>query len=231
MTLVEELDAVMMTEPLFQIAKSYCQSQIDAYNVAAGVVCLLEANSAGKYNMTYNEFWEQGAALYDGDYNLALLFSPWYSPTANFTEVGTLSTCVVDCYTGEGSGCDEWKSWLTNYGKITREQVCSLEYSRLDGEFNNVELCAAMAVANPTNMSKLEYVNTLRYESAVQKECVYKACFPELDDAVLATPCPTTTTTTTTGVTSSGGFRHGVVSDLKMSDAVLLFSLLVAWLA
>ncbi|KAL3797448.1 LOW QUALITY PROTEIN: hypothetical protein ACHAW5_004467 [Stephanodiscus triporus] len=176
--------------------------------------------------MTYNEFWEQGAALYDGDYDLALLFSPWYSPTANFTEVGTLSTCVVGCYTGEGSGCDEWKSWLTNYGKSRGN---SLEYSRLDGEFNNVQLCAAMAVANPTNMSKLEYVNTLRYESAVEKECVYKACFPELGDAVLATSCPTTTITT--GVTSSGGFSYGVVSDLKMRAAVLLFSLLVAWLA
>ena len=74
------------------------------YNRAAGVVCLLDKSMVPeKYNMTYGEFWGNGDVYFDGDYDLATMFSQ----TANFTEVGDGSSCLMDCYTGAGSGCLE----------------------------------------------------------------------------------------------------------------------------
>jgi hypothetical protein len=72
----------MQTE-LYQTAKSYCQPEIDLYNRAAGVVCLLDKSMVPeKYNMTYGEFWGNGDVYFDGDNDLATMFSQ----TANFTE-------------------------------------------------------------------------------------------------------------------------------------------------
>ena len=107
-SLLEQLDTVMMNN-IFQITKSYWQLQIDANNMAAGVVCLREASSAGKYNATYNKFWDQEDALYDEDYDLAEVLLRWYSPTANYTVMPPLPACVVDCYTpGVGLRCIEY---------------------------------------------------------------------------------------------------------------------------
>jgi hypothetical protein len=214
-----ELDAVMETD-LYQIAMSHCQPQIELYNMASGVTCLLQKSEPGHYNLTYGEFWWSdeisGDVLFDGHYDLATMFPQ----TSNFTEVGTVKSCLADCYTGAGSGCLEWKPLLTNYGKITREQYCQEAWGGIDTGYNMIKLCAAKAISAPSNMTQLEYVNLMRYQLSTQQECAYKNCFPDLDDAILATSCPT--------VTASGGFMHNLVFDFKTSFAVLLF---VAWLA
>ena len=212
--LKDDLDAVMQTE-LYQTAKSYCQPEIDLYNRAAGVVCLLDKSMVPeKYNMTYGEFWGNGDVYFDGDYDLATMFSQ----TANFTEVGSSSSCLLDCYTGAGSGCLDLEPYLPNYGKVTAEQFCELEWRLIDNGYNEIKLCAAKAIAKPQNMTMLEYVNTMRYQASTQQECGYASCFPQLGDAILKTDCPTDATGS--GVANGGGSR-----------AVILLSLVVAWLA
>ena len=65
--LKDDLDAAMQME-LYQTAKSYCQPEIDLYNRAAGVVCLLEKSMMPeKYNMTYGEVWGNEDLYFDGD--------------------------------------------------------------------------------------------------------------------------------------------------------------------
>ena len=188
----DELDAVISTS-LYQTAKSYCQSQINMYNIASGVVCLLEEqNSNSSYNLSYGEFWMNGNIYFDGDYDLASIFSQ----TSNFTMVGDTSSCLADCYTG-GPGCIDVSSYLVNYGQVSVEQYCNLQWGQIDTMYNEIKLCAAKAIGNPsstTGMTQLEYVNEFRYQLATQQECSYKSCFPELDNAIVATSCPTNIT-------------------------------------
>ena len=84
------LDSVMQTE-LYQTARSYCQAELDLYNRASAVVCLLEKEK--KYDLTYNSFWEGGAFYFDGEYDLATMFDQ----TQNFTEIGGFAPCLADC--------------------------------------------------------------------------------------------------------------------------------------
>jgi hypothetical protein len=192
-TLKAELEAVMETD-LYQIAKSYCQPQIELYNVASGVVCLLEKSTEGQYNLTYGEFWLNGNIYFDGDYDLATMFSQ----TSNFTQVGSMSSCLADCYTGTGSGCIELEPWLTNYGKVTTDQYCQQQWGGIDAGYNVIKLCAAKAIGAPADITMLDYVNIFRYQLSTQQDCSYKNCFPNLDGAILATILPT--------VTGSGSF-------------------------
>ena len=62
------LSSIMTTE-LYQTAASYCQTYIDEYNEAAATVLYLE-NQAPP-SVTYEEFWELGASVLDGEYDLA----------------------------------------------------------------------------------------------------------------------------------------------------------------
>ncbi|KAL3784624.1 hypothetical protein ACHAW5_003425 [Stephanodiscus triporus] len=220
-TLKAELDAVMETD-LYQIAKSHCQPQIELYNVASGVTCLIEKSTKGQYNLTYGGFWDDGGIYFDGDYDLATMFSQ----TSNFTEAGDGTPCISDCYTGTGLGCLYLKPWITNYGKITTEQYCQEAWGGIDTGYNMIKLCAAKAIGAPSNMTQLEYINIFRYQLSTQQECDYKKCFPDLDDGILSTSCPNVTGNGS--VTASGGFMHDLVFDFKTSAVVLLF---VAWLA
>lgn len=231
----DELDAVISTT-LYQTAKSYCQSQIDLYNIASGVVCLLEEqNSNSNYNLSYGEFWMNGNIYFDGDYDLASMFSQ----TANFTNVGDASSCLADCYTG-GPGCIDLAPWLVNYGQVSVEQYCSLQWGQIDTMYNEIKLCAAKAIGNPSNMTQLEYVNEFRYQLATQQECSYKSCFPELDNAIVATSCPSITTNPPTNeptpvidppreipTINNGVYGHGAVTDLTSIIILLVGTWLV----
>ncbi len=53
-----------------------------------GGVLLLKVSEAGKYNMTYNTFWDQKATLFDGDCDLAEMSLSWHG----FILCGTQST-------------------------------------------------------------------------------------------------------------------------------------------
>lgn len=229
----DELDAVISTS-LYQTAKSYCQSQIDLYNIASGVVCLLEEQS-NNYNLPYGEFWMNGNIYFDGDYDLASMFSQ----TANFTNVGDASSCLADCYTG-GPGCIDLAPWLVNYGQVSVEQYCSLQWGQIDTMYNEIKLCAAKAIGNPSNMTQLEYVNEFRYQLATQQECSYKSCFPELDNAIVATSCPSITTNPPTNkptpvidppgeipTINNGVYGHGAVTDLTSIIILLVGTWLV----
>lgn len=230
-----ELDAVISTN-LYQTAKSYCQSQIDLLNIASGVVCLLEQGR--NYNLSYGEFWMNGDIYFDGDYDLASLFLK----TANFTEVGgDTATCLADCYTG-GPGCIDLSSWLVNYGQVSVEQYCNLQWGQIDTMYNEIKICAAKAISNPlsTGMTQLEYVNEFRYQLATQQECSYKSCFPELDNAIVATSCPSITTNPPTNDTvidppreiptvNNGVYEQGAVTEYTTSIIILLVGTWLVW--
>jgi hypothetical protein len=184
----QNLEAVMSTE-LFQTAASYCQPQIDMYNQASAVVCLLERQN--NYSVTYAAFWEGGDFFFDGAYDLASMFAP----TANFTQIGGFATCGADCYTGIGSGCDGLSPdlWMTNYGKISVEEYCDTRWAGIDAGYLAVKLCAAKAIAQPaedSGISKEDYVETFQFVQATEGECVYKFCSPSLSDAIEASICP-----------------------------------------
>ena len=116
-TIQAALDAIMSTD-LFKTAQSHCQAEIERYNRASGVVCLLDKESSYAYEFTYNSFWGSDDGYYfDGDYDLATMFPQ----TANFTKIGDFAPCLADCYTGLGNGCELFKSqgWMTNYGNAS----------------------------------------------------------------------------------------------------------------
>ena len=147
-TTKSELQFVMETE-LYQKAKLMCELEIESYNRASGIVCLLEQDE--NYfdgNLTYNTFWsgsEEGGGFYfDGSYDLATMFAQ----TTNFTELGAGANCLADCYTGLGPGCNELYSqgWLTNYGKIPVDQYCDEQWFGIDNAYNAIKLCAAKAI-------------------------------------------------------------------------------------
>ena len=162
--LKDDLDAVMQTE-LYQTAKSYCQPEINLYNRAAGVVCLLEKSMMPeKYNMTYGKVWGNGDLCFDGNYNLTTMFSQ----TANFTEVGDSISCLMDCYTGTSSGCFELGPYSPNVGKVMAEQFCKLEWRLINNGYKEIEFCAAKAIAKPQNTTMLKYVNTMHYQVSTQ---------------------------------------------------------------
>ena len=223
-TFQQELNEVMMTD-LYKTAKSYCQPQIDSYNIASGVVCVLQQKLKGDYNMTYGQFWQEGNVYFDGDYDLATMFSQ----TSNFTLVGGISTCFADCYTGVGPGCDEFKSFIPNYGKVSIQDYCSLAWGGIDTQYNEIKLCAAKAIGEPsnTNLTKLDYVNIFRYQSATQKQCAYQYCYPVLGEEITNTSCPS-------NKTSSSGSNPASTSGADInkwwrSGAIVL--LVFGWLA
>jgi hypothetical protein len=140
------LQSVMETD-LYQQAKLMCEPEIESYNRASGIVCLLEQDeNYFEGNLTYNTFWsdEGGGFYFDGLYDLATMFAQ----TSNFTELGAGANCLADCYTGLGPGCNELYSegWLTNYGKIPVDQYCDEQWFGIDNGYNAIKLCAAKAI-------------------------------------------------------------------------------------
>ena len=175
----------------------------------------------GDYNQSYAEFWGNGNIYFDGDYDLATMFPQ----TSNFTQVGGSSTCLADCYTGLGPGCDEYKSWLTNYGTVPAEDYCLLSWGNIDTQYNEIKLCAAKAIGDTSNsnLTKLEYVNIFRYQAVTQKQCRYQYCYPLLGGAITATECPSNSSGVNTASTSS--------AENRVTSKGFVLLLLFGWLA
>ena len=71
----DALLAIMATD-LYRTAVERCGPEIQMYDRASGLVCLLEEESS--YNTTYASFWggdnsDYGYAYYDGKYDLATM--------------------------------------------------------------------------------------------------------------------------------------------------------------
>ena len=67
----------IMASDLYRKAADYCGAEIQLYNRASGLVCLLEEES--NFHTTYGNFWGlgnsvYGAVFYDGAYDLATMF-------------------------------------------------------------------------------------------------------------------------------------------------------------
>jgi len=70
------LHAIMQTD-LYREAADRCGAEIELYDRASGLVCLLEKES--NYNTTYAKFWggdntDYGYVYYDGAFDLATMF-------------------------------------------------------------------------------------------------------------------------------------------------------------
>ena len=209
------LDEVMSTD-LYIKAQAMCTAEIELYNRASGVVCLLEKESNYPYEFTYNTFWESGGPsnggyYFDGDYDLATMFAQ----TANFTQVGNIVTCVADCYTGMGNGCDALQSegWLINYGKIPTKEYCDMHWASIDNAYSAIKLCAARAIANPSpNNTKLEGqskddIIVSAFEST-NGECAHQYCNTPVSKAIESIVCPSSSPVgpnAINGQTSSSG--------------------------
>ena len=159
------LDTIIETNALYALAHARCQPEIEMYNRAAAVVCLLEQEQQQQTDtggdaaspFTYGSFWgpTYGGYTLDGAYDLASMFPQ----TNNFTQVGGYAPCLADCYTGLGDGCALYKSqgWLSNFGQVPVEDYCELQWAGIDNGYNAIKLCAAeaIAVANPAPLEQL----------------------------------------------------------------------------
>ena len=72
----ETIIGIMQTD-LYREAADRCVAEMELYDRASGLVCLLEKESS--YNTTYASFWGgdnsyYGYAYYDGAYDLATMF-------------------------------------------------------------------------------------------------------------------------------------------------------------
>ena len=214
-TIQAALDAVMSTD-LFKTAQSHCQAEIEMYNRASGVVCLLDKESGYDYEFTYNSFWGSDDGYYfDGDYDLATMFPQ----TANFTKIGDFAPCLADCYTGLGNGCDLYKSqgWMTNYGKVPTSEYCDMHWAAIDNGYNAIKLCAAQAVANPSidntqeeGKIKEDIVSAFQIVQATEGECAYKYCNKPVADAIESTICPNASPTSGSSSNNVRLFYSGV---------------------
>ena len=83
-------------------------------------------------------------------------------PFASDTPAG--ATCLADCYTGLGEAC-EYKDldWFkSSYGTVSKEDYCNYQWAGIDNGYNDLKVCAAKAIANPTAIMKRAYVNSYR---------------------------------------------------------------------
>ena len=175
----ERLDNIMSTE-LYKRAKDKCSAEIELYNRASGVVCLLESQAS--YDLDYADFWMGGPYYLDGEFDLATMFQY----TANFTQIALdPDMCMADCYLGGevgGQTCEVHKVWMKNYGKITLKQFCDMEWGRIDQAYFSLKLCAAEAIGAPTStsgeegMSKSEYVGQMQAQEVTYSICKYRYC-------------------------------------------------------
>ena len=182
----ERLDNVMATE-LYKRAKDKCSAEIELYNRASGVVCLLESQAS--YDLNYTDFWMGGPYYLDGEFDLATMFQY----TANFTQIAIeVGFCMADCYLGGevgGETCEVNKVWMKNYGKISLEQYCNMEWGRIDMAFFSLKLCAAEAIGAPTStsdegMSKGEYVGKMQAQEVTYSICKYRYCDSDVYDYI-----------------------------------------------
>ena len=211
------LDEVMSTD-LYIKAQAMCTAEIELYNRASGVVCLLEKESNNPYEFTYNTFWESGGPsnggyYFDGNYDLATMFAQ----TANFTQVGKIVPCQADCYTGMGNGCDALQSegWLINYGKIPTKEYCDMHWAGIDNAFYAIRLCAAQAIANPSpnntqieGQSKDDIVSAFEAMMYTNVDCAYQYCNTPVSTAIESVVCPSSSPVdpnAINGQTSSSG--------------------------
>ena len=212
----ERLDNVMSTE-LYKRAKDKCGAEIELYNRASGVVCLLESQAS--YDLNYTDFWMGGAYFLDGEFDLATMFKY----TANFTQIVIdPGFCLADCYFGSkygGETCADNKSWMKNYGKITLEQYCTMEWGRIDQAYFSLKLCAAEAIAAPSDeegMSKSEYVGQMQEKVVTNSICKYRYCDSDVydyikqgwDKAEDGGEDESTTTASTDSAYAKVGLRH-----------------------
>lgn len=171
----EKIFAVMQTD-LYRKAADQCGAEMEIYDRASGLVCLLEKESS--YNTTYASFWGgsntyYGYVYYDGAYDLATMFEY----TFNFTAVGSDIGCLADCYTGLGDSCNALETWLTYSGTICKEQYCSLQWAEIDEAYHALRVCASREIAEPSDgMTKEEYVNKARANQLSSNLCGFDIC-------------------------------------------------------
>ena len=216
-TFKNDLDAVMATAS-FAKAKSYCQVEIDAYNRASALVCLLEKDDE-EYPLKYNTFWgDQDGVYFDGDYDLATMFSQ----TNNFTEIGITVPCLADCYTGLGDGCSpELIQWLPHYGEIPLEEYCDFAFAGIDNGYNAIKLCAIKAIGQPANITMKEFVDVYEDTQATEALCHFRYCNPEVFGTIQKSISNATT------ATSSGGNERVILRQTMMMGMIIGLLLLL----
>mmetsp|Transcript_22023 Transcript_22023/g.36020 ORF Transcript_22023/g.36020 Transcript_22023/m.36020 type:complete len:181 (+) Transcript_22023:214-756(+) len=174
-----------MASDLYRKAANHCGAEIQLYNRASGLVCLLEEES--NFHTTYGNFWGlgnsvYGAVFYDGVYDLATMFGY----TQNFTTLGFNVECLLDCYRGGGS-CAEFERWLPDSGAICNRQFCSLQWGEIDEAYHALRLCASKAIAVPKDGDKEAYVNATHSMQVTSNSCAFNYCEDfEIQDFVLA---------------------------------------------
>ena len=73
---------------------------------------------------------------------------------------GSYVPCLADCYFEGGDGCGGLETWLPYAGAVSVEQYCVQKWSKIDYAYGALRVCAAKAIANPTDgTTKEEYVN------------------------------------------------------------------------
>mmetsp|Transcript_1566 Transcript_1566/g.2654 ORF Transcript_1566/g.2654 Transcript_1566/m.2654 type:complete len:259 (-) Transcript_1566:239-1015(-) len=169
----DTLRAIMATD-LFREAADYCVAEIQLYDRASSLVCLLEEES--NYNTTYSRFWggdnsDYGYVYYDGEYDLATMMEY----TQNFTILSSNVGCLADCYLG-GDGCTELENWLTYSGTICKEQYCSLQWGEIDEAYHALRVCASKAIAVPKDGDKEAYVDATHSNQVTSNLCAFKMC-------------------------------------------------------
>ena len=176
------LSAIMETEK-FQTAAKYCATAIQRYNEFSATVLYLEQQNPPEWN--YVEFWEGGASVVDGSYDLASMFL-YYD---NFTYPGESVTCLADCYTASngGKGCGSIAVWSQNVGKVSYENYCSMQWNLIDLAFDELKICGAQAIAGGPNYTRSEIVGIFELNLMEQSSCHYDVC--QLDNPTEV--CPT----------------------------------------
>jgi len=169
----DALLAIMATD-LYHTAVERCGPEIQMYDRASGLVCLLEEESS--YNTTYASFWggdnsDYGYVYYDGAYDLATMMEY----TLSFTVLSSNVGCLADCYLG-GDGCTELENWLTYSGTICKEQFCSLKWGEIDEAYHALRVCAVKAIAQPTAGDKDEYVSATHSNQVTSNLCAFNYC-------------------------------------------------------
>ena len=98
-----------------------------------------------------------------------------YRYTQSFTVLSSNVGCLADCYLG-GDGCTELENWLTYSGTICKEQFCSLKWGEIDEAYHALRVCAAQAIAQPTDGDKDEYVSATHSNQVTSNLCAFNYC-------------------------------------------------------
>ncbi len=103
-----------------------------------------------------------------------------YNFLANLSYFSTHSNCGIDCYTGQGDGCEQFQ-WLKLYGQVPLEQVCNEQWHAIDSAYLALRTCASMAIGDPVpeqagDITKEAYVNVFVRSQLSADVCAFKYC-------------------------------------------------------